>query len=89
MKEFVRRSNPKAKFFLCGNARDLYDRNIVDEDGNISEDGTYEQLIKQGGFFADKKKNARCGAFVLLFARRVRVLFSKMKGSLFTGLPFC
>ncbi len=83
MKEFVRRSNPKAKFFLCGNARDLYDRNIVDEDG------TYEQLIKQGGFFADKKKNARCGAFVLLFARRVRVLFSKMKGSLFTGLPFC
>lgn len=55
MKEFVRRSNPMAKFFLCGNANDLYDWNIIDEDGNICEDGvdgavcypvTKDKLIK-------------------------------------------
>lgn len=39
MKEFVRGSNPRAKFFLCGNEYDLYDWNIIDEDGNICEDG--------------------------------------------------
>lgn len=39
MKEFVRRSNPDAKFFLCGNTHDLYEWNIIDDDGNICEEG--------------------------------------------------
>lgn len=39
LREFVRRSNPKAKYYLCGNEHDLYDWNIIDEEWNICEDG--------------------------------------------------
>ena len=31
--------NPKAKFYLCGNPRDLYEWDVIDEDGNVCEDG--------------------------------------------------
>ena len=39
MRDFVRRSNPKAKFYLRGNPRDLYEWDVIDEDGNVCEDG--------------------------------------------------
>lgn len=39
MKDFVRHGNPRAKYYICGNPRDLYDWNIIDENGNICEDG--------------------------------------------------
>lgn len=31
MKEFARHSNPKAKYLICGESSDLYDRSIIDE----------------------------------------------------------
>ena len=39
MRDFVRRSNPKAKFYLCGSTHDLYEWDVIDEDGNVCEDG--------------------------------------------------
>ncbi|MGN1423888.1 MAG: hypothetical protein ACI4XA_10965 [Oscillospiraceae bacterium] len=39
MRDFVRRSNPKARFYLCGSPRDLYEWDVIDEDGNVCEDG--------------------------------------------------
>lgn len=39
MKDFVRHCSFDAKYFICGNLRDLCDWNVIDESGNICEEG--------------------------------------------------
>ncbi|MGN0648825.1 MAG: hypothetical protein ACI4KM_00165 [Oscillospiraceae bacterium] len=38
MKEFARHSNPKAKYIICGETSELYERKIIDAFGNIRAD---------------------------------------------------
>lgn len=39
MKDFARRCNNSAKYFICGSACDLYEWYIIDENGDVCEDG--------------------------------------------------
>ena len=39
MKDFARHCNPFAKYYICGDPGELYEWNIIDEQGNIFEDG--------------------------------------------------
>ena len=39
MKDFARHCNPCAKYYICGDPGELYEWNVIDEQGNICEDG--------------------------------------------------